>query len=269
MTSAVLPPEIYAALTEGKYRALNLPPETLADLWAQERPRCKNEKEALKAVKRKLHNIVAPYLGDPDYPAAAAELDAAFTSGGEAVRAACLRLLGLHASTRERLDHLNQFYAAIWEVTGLPGRLLDLACGLNPLALRWMGLPEGCEYYAYDLHQPRVALLNHYFRLEGRPAQAECGDILVNPPALQADAALFLKEAHRFEQRQKGCNRRFWQALNVRWLVVSLPGRSLTGKHDLLEGQRRLVAAALDGLDWPVTERAVGDEILFMIEKPV
>jgi 16S rRNA (guanine(1405)-N(7))-methyltransferase len=269
MTVPALPPEIYAALTEGKYRALNLPPETLADLWAQERPRCKNDKEAVKAVKRKLHNIVAPYLGDPDYPAAAAELDEAFASGDEAVRAVCLRLLGMHASTRERLEHLEAFYQTIWTVTGAPSRLLDLACGLNPLGMRWMGLPEGCEYHAYDLHQPRVELLNHYFRLEGRPGLAECGDILVRPPQLSADVALFLKEAHRFEQRQKGCNRRFWQALNVRWLVVSLPGRSLTGRHDLLDGQRRLVAAAVAGLDWPVTERAVGDEILFLIEKPV
>ncbi len=88
-----------------------------------------------------------------------------------------------------------------------------------------------------------------------------------NPPAQEADVAFFFKEAHRFEQRQKGCNRAFWMALNVRWLVVSLPATNLSGRFDLADRQRKLVYETLTGLEWPVNEILVGNELVFCIRK--
>ncbi len=38
-------------------------------------------------------------------------------------------------------------------------------------------------------------------------AEARVQDILIKPPDVEADIAFFFKEAHRFEQRQHGCNR--------------------------------------------------------------
>jgi 16S rRNA (guanine(1405)-N(7))-methyltransferase len=130
-----------------------------------------------------------------------------------------------------------------------------------------MGLPAATRYYAYDLHGPRVELINHYFRLQGLAPLASQADILTDPPQNVVDVALFFKEAHRFEQRQRGCNRAFWQAIPARWLLVSLPTRSLSGKHDKLDQHRRLVYSAIEGLDWPVTEVDFGDEIVFCIRK--
>ena len=169
----------------------------------------------------------------------------------------CAELLKTHASTRERLAYQSEFYAAIFAVTGMPKTILDLACGLNPLAFAWMGLPLTTQYHAYDLHQPRVELINHYFKLQGLAQLAEHGDILVHPPQIQAEVAFFFKEAHRFEQRRRGCNREFWLALNVNWLVVTLPASSLTGRHDLAVGHRKLVSETLAGLDWPM-QRTTG-----------
>jgi 16S rRNA (guanine(1405)-N(7))-methyltransferase len=99
--------------------------------------------------------------------------------------------------------------------------------------------------------------------------EAFYGDILLNPPHQPADVAFFFKEAHRFEQRQKGCNRAFWLALNVRWLVVSLPATNLTGRFDLANRQRKLVKETLAGFDWPVTEIMVGNELIFCIRKEI
>ncbi len=50
-----------------KYRDINLPVETLKDLISLESYHYKKIKEVKQAVKNKLHNIVAPYLGDPEY----------------------------------------------------------------------------------------------------------------------------------------------------------------------------------------------------------
>jgi 16S rRNA (guanine(1405)-N(7))-methyltransferase len=235
---------------------------------AQEMRTHANRRAALDAARKKLHNIVAPYLGDPDYHATAELLSAARRSGdfGQ-IKAACRQALAAHASTAERLPILDGFYPRLWQVTGKPDSLLDLACGLNPLAFPWMELPCSTRYHAYDLHRPRLALINHFFTLQGLAPLAEQRDILVSPPEIEAPVALFFKEAHRFEQRQRGCNRRFWQALHTHWLLVSLPTSSLSGKHDLVERQRRLVYGTLEGLDWPVSEVHFGNEIVFCIEK--
>jgi 16S rRNA (guanine(1405)-N(7))-methyltransferase len=251
-----------------KYRDLDIPEETLRDLLTQALERQPNSKAALKVVREKLHNIVAPYLGDPDYPQASRDMAAAFASKqSESVRAACLKLLQAHASTRERIPLLDSFYPRLWEVTELPSSLLDLACGLHPFSLPWMGLSKESQYYAYDIHAPRIALINEFFQLAAQTGAAFNQDILVQPPQLQADVALFLKEPYRFEKRQRGCNLPFWQALQVRWLIISLPTASLRGSRDILERQRRMIYNILRETDWPVTEIPFDNELVFCIRK--
>ena len=50
------------------------------------------------------------------------------------LKSACRDILTLHSSTRERLPILDRFYRAVFEITGQPASILDLGCGLNPLA---------------------------------------------------------------------------------------------------------------------------------------
>ena len=269
--STDLQPYLDAIRGSRKYKNLDLPDSTLRDLVMQEAQPGRSHKQIEQAMREKLHNIVAPYLGDPDYAQAQQEMEAAFTSGNpQAVQDFCQKMLASHASTHERIQPIHQlpdFYAHLWQVTGLPASILDLACGLHPFGLPWMSLPAGVSYHAFDLHHPRVELIDRFFKLSGLKGGAHHQDILVQPPEIQADVAFFFKEAHRFEQRQKGCNRAFWQALKVRWLLVSLPAASLTGRHDLAEKQRKLVYFTLEGLDWPVHELLLHNELVFCIQK--
>jgi 16S rRNA (guanine(1405)-N(7))-methyltransferase len=263
-----LDPLIADILANRKYRDLGIPTATLRDLLDKELPNHRNPKDAVQAVRKKLHNIVAGYLGDPDYPSAGQSLAAAFQSGNpEQVQAACAAVLSVHASTKERLAIITDFYPRLFAVTGQPSSILDLACGLNPLCFPWMGLPATTQYHAFDLHAPRVDFINQFFSLQGLAPLAVQQDILINPPGQAADVAFFFKEAHRFEQRQRGCNRPFWQALKVRWLLVSLPPANLTGRHSLIEGHRQLVYNNLKGLPWPVTELLFENELVFCIDK--
>ena len=130
-----------------------------------------------------------------------------------------------------------------------------------------MGLSEKINYYAYDIHQPRLTLINQFFELVGLPQLAIKQDVLVDPPQVEADVAFLFKEAHRFEQRQKGCNRPLWQALNVRYLLVSLPPQSLSGHYNLVERQRQLVQSIVKGLPWKVEEVLFKNEMVFIIDK--
>jgi 16S rRNA (guanine(1405)-N(7))-methyltransferase len=249
-----------------KYQAMGIPDETVLDLLTQEAVRYPERRDLLKVVRRKLHNIMAPYLEDLSYPQAEAWIAALDPADGAAVKAVCGRILASHASSRERMPFLAEFYQRIFAVTGAPASVLDLACGLHPFSYPWMGL-DGVQFHACDIHQPRVRLINRFFERLGLQPLAEVRDVLVDPPAQTADMALIFKEAHRMEKRKPGCSRPLWQALRVRWLLVSLPAVDLSGSHDLTEKHRALVADIVNGLPWTVREIAFSNEIVFMIDK--
>ncbi len=243
--------------------------ETIRQLAVEAVVEHKKPKPAEKAVRRRLHSIMAPYLGDPDYAAARQLLTDAFVTGDEnVIRAACRDLMYTHLSTRERLPILETFYRDIFAVTGPPRRLLDIACGLNPLAFPWMGLPAaGTDFIAYDIHEPRVDFLNHYFILQGLPPLAYVKDVAVGAPAERGDVALFLKEMPRFERNYSGHGRALLDAIDARWLVVSFPTISTHGGRNLTNRYRDFFHQIIDGSGWAVTELLFDTELVFCTEK--
>ena len=243
--------------------------ETIRQLAVEAVIEHKKSKPAEKAVRKRLHSIMAPYLGDPDYAAARRLLTDSFVGGDEKViRAACRDLMYTHLSTRERLPILDTFYRNIFAVTGPPRRLLDIACGLNPLAFPWMDLPAaGTDFIAYDIHEPRVDFLNHYFILQGLPPLAFVKDVAVGPPAESGDVALFLKEMPRFERNYPGHGRNLLNAIDARWLVVSFPTISTHGGRNLTNRYREFFYQIIDGSGWPVTELLFDTELVFCAEK--
>jgi 16S rRNA (guanine(1405)-N(7))-methyltransferase len=257
-------------LASKKYRDLHIPPETVISLLIAEFERFGKIKPAVKSTKQKLHNIVAAYLGDPDYEQAINWMNTSLPqSSPQEEQTMCEQLLSTHASTRERLPHLCEFYKTVFAVTGKPSVILDLACGLHPLGLPWMGLPATIEYHAYDLHLPRIELIQAYFSHRYPKLQAHHQDILFDIPTLSADVAFLFKETHRIEKRAKDSNVPLWQQLNVNWLVISLPAFSLNQQHDLREGHRNLVNNLLEktSIPWQQTVTEVHGEMLFMLQK--
>lgn len=250
---------------------------TIRELAAEAVRQHKKSKPAIKAVRARLHSIMAPYLGDPDYAAEAAHLDAAFAAHDDtAVETICLDCLNGHLSTRERLPILADFYERIFAITGKPQSILDIACGLNPLALRWMGLlpnhhlpitDHGLRFYAYDIHEPRIAFINHYLQLEGLEPLAKLQDVAMAFPQEQADVALFLKEMPRFERNYGGRGRPLLESLHARFLVISYPTISTHGGRNLTNRYREFMHQLIQGYDWPVTELLFDGELVFILEK--
>lgn len=242
--------------------------ETIRELAVAALQQHRKPKAAVKAVRKRLHSIMAPYLGDPDYVAAAQQLDTAFATGDrDAVRTVCYDILGSHLSTRERLPLLDTFYPRIFEVTGRPSSIMDIACGLNPLAFLWMGLDAPIPFYAYDIHEPRIAFINHYFRLQGLPPLAQLQDVALHVPQEAVDVALFLKEMPRFERNYHGRGRPLLEAIQANWLVISYPSVSTHGGRSLTDRYRAFMSQLLEGKDWPVTEILFDGELLFCVEK--
>jgi 16S rRNA (guanine(1405)-N(7))-methyltransferase len=254
-------------LRSRKYQALDIPEDTIMQLWQQESSKTKNWKEAEKNVREKLHQIIAPYLGDPDYSLAEQQLLEACQNGEAAVQNWCKDMLLSHSSSKERMPHMDVFYQKLFEKIGRPQSIQDLACAMNPFAFPWMNLPKSTVYYAYDLHHPRINLINRYFEIQGLQSLAKVQDILINTPEIHTDAAFFFKEAHRFEARSKGCCRDFFRRIQTDWLVVTLPAENLTGQHGMRDRQRRLMDKAIEGSGWDMVEFEIETEMVFCIHK--
>ncbi len=266
------PPDVDAIVAElarnKKYRAIGIAEDTIRDIVQSELARQSNAKAAVQSARKKLHEVVALYLGDPDYDAAEVQLADAYATGNLAtIRTTCVAIMEAHDSTRERLPLLESFYPRLFAVTGVPQTVLDLACGLNPLALPWMGLPPDARYYAYDIHQRRVDFLNRALALLGVSGAAIFQDILVTPPRESGDVALLLKEIHRMEKRRRGIVLPLLDALDVRWIVLSSPTRSRTGRRAVKEAYREQVHGILAARPWPITEIEFANELVYCIAK--
>ena len=174
-----------------------------------------------------------------------------------------------HLSTRERLPIMEEFYRQIFQITGTPNTLLDIACGLNPLAFPWMNLPQSVQYYAYDIHEPRIAFINHYFRLQALAPLARIQDVAHHFPQEKADVAFFLKEMPSFERNYPGTGRDFLAALPARFLVISFPSVSTHGGRNLVIRYREFFNKLVEGRNWPATELLFEGELVFVAEKPL
>jgi 16S rRNA (guanine(1405)-N(7))-methyltransferase len=250
-----------------KYR--HICEETVADIAEQELSSGTANRQAASRARKKLHRVLAAYLGEPDYPEARRQLIGAFAAEDqELIRRTCEAILLTHASTRERLPVAEQFFAEILRRVGTPERVLDLACALNPLALRWMGLPRTVAYAAMDINARIVDLVNHYFKLEGLRPLAEHRDVLVRPPRRNADLALLLKMYHCLEHRRPGAGWAVVSGVNATWVAVSFPTRNLRGRwSDIAANYQRMIFENCANKGWGCHRVDVPGEALILIQK--
>jgi 16S rRNA (guanine(1405)-N(7))-methyltransferase len=257
---------VAAVLASSKYR--RVAPEFIRNVGARELGRQRKLKDAIKATKNKLHQVAGAYqLSERAYERWLDELRAS-AGDQEAQRAICRRIMEQHASTRERLPILEQFYAQIFQVLPPVRSIADLACGLNPLALPWMPLPADGHYAAYDIYQDMMSFLAQCMALLGVAGQAEPRDILQSPPSAAVDVALLLKAVPCLEQVDRHAGRGLLQAINARHVVVSFPVRSLGGRSKGMEQHyEQAMEALLDGTGWRAARYLFASELVFVVDK--
>ena len=228
----------------------------------------RNMKAAVKATKSKLHQVGAAYFSPKiNYERALAELESA-VNDETAYRQTCLKLMGLHASTRERLPFLDEFYPTIFADLPPIHSVIDLACGLNPLSIGWMPLAEDVTYYACDIYADLTDFLVQFMELEGVIGRAEARDITISPPTHRADLALILKTIPCIEQIDKTAGRRLLEEIDARFLLVSFPTRSLGGKNKgMSETYEAHFNDLIAGSGWDTKRYQFASELVFLVEK--
>jgi 16S rRNA (guanine(1405)-N(7))-methyltransferase len=177
-------------LASRRYRWLA--PELVARIAVAESPKAARLAEAVKRTKRRLHQVCGAYVETLQSEVLLDRLRDAAAAGEEQLRDACREAMTRHASTRERLPVLDRFFAELFAVTGRPRVVLDLACGLNPLAAPWMDLPPDAVYLACDVDRRLVTLVDGFLALRGIRHAVELRDVatLTLEPAAEALSAL-------------------------------------------------------------------------------
>ncbi len=265
-------------LTSSKYR--DICPDLVSTIAAQELSKRRTPKEALKATRSKLHQIGGAYLdGHEDYTAWLVALQGAMQVGDEEVlKGVCRQIMGHHASTRERLPILEEFYTTLFAALPPIHSLLDIACGLNPLAIPWMSLPVEADYYAYDIYRQMTGFLSSCCcccfnrSLASAPVRlyAEAHDVIQSCPTQRADVALVLKTLPCLEQVEKQAGYRLLRNLNVSYLVVSFPIHSLGGRSKGMAAYYETHFHDLIGDEpWEVKKYTFATELVFIVKKDV
>ncbi len=207
----------------------------------------RGRRDALKAAKRSLHELAGAFL-DADSSRRAERLVRSMAdAGAEERRTVCRAVLGLHASSAERMPVMEELYERIWQAAAdargvprsAPVRLLDLACGLGPFALPWMGLAPGSSYRGVDADGRVVDLartaLPYLEAPELRePPEVEVGDVL-EPAAAPGgiDVVVMLKTLPTLERLAPGAGVDLVRRLTAPVVVITTATGSLGGRRHL------------------------------------
>lgn len=263
-----LDPGAVAADVSGARKYAGIAPALVARIARAESPKAKSHGEAVKRTKRKLHQAVGAYL-DTELPFDAwlAELAAAPAPAGrdETLR----RILQAHASTRERSAGLEAFYAAIFAGLGEVATVVDLACGLGPMARPFMPLAPACRYGVFDAHQGIVDFDLRALALMGCPAFGAAVDLAsgaadLAPDLAPADVVLLLKTLPLLAQLDPEAPHRLIASIRAPVLIVSYPIHSLGGgRRGMADFYRRSFHALAERLPRAWEELDVQGELVF------
>ena len=216
-------------------------------------------KEADRAARRELHRVAGAFFSREEARRAEKLLSQWPEGGDEALS----RILALHASTRERLPlaAMDALYAQLFEMTGKPRRVLDLACGLNPVYLA----ARGVSVLGLDAHLGAVALVNRFAEENGLDARAEGADLRTAAlPNERFDLALVFKllpllGAEGYALLKRIC---------AEYVAVSFPTRTLSGRS---VGMERIYSSAFEEhcpQRFAIADRFVaGNELIYVLKE--
>ena len=213
-----------------KYRDLD--PGLVRSVGAQEISRHPNMKDAVHASLSRLHQSACSYQDrGTKYDAWVGEIEQIPPSLSAPQTKELLRqIMAYHASTRERIPILPDFYRGIFSHLREIHTILDCACGLHPLSIPWMPLGEPFTYDACDVFIDQAAFLNKYFdhfRIHG---EARVCDLTRETPGGHYDFVFLLKTLPCLEQLEKGSAGRLLGTLRARHILISYPVTSLGGR---------------------------------------
>jgi 16S rRNA (guanine(1405)-N(7))-methyltransferase len=255
-------------LSSRKYRQIS--PVFVRNLAERELSNRRNYKEALKATKNKLHQVGGAYQpGRMEYQAWLDQLQLSYAdTDPHTFRDVCKGIMAYHASTRERLPILDEFFHTTLKDLPPIRSVVDLACGFNPLALPWMGLPDEVEYLGIDIYQDMMAFIQEFMGLLKINGRTVAADVLEFSGDREVDLAFILKTLPCLEQIDREAGQRLLDSVPAAHMLVSFPVHSLGGKQvGMSENYTARFEELVSGKRWVVRRFEFSTELAFLVSK--
>ncbi|MHB8113290.1 MAG: class I SAM-dependent methyltransferase [Bellilinea sp.] len=242
-------------------------------LVEQELGKGRGVKETIKAVRNKLHQVGSAYQEKPIGYAQLSRRLAALPRDlhSPEIKPFCLEAMREHTSTRERLGFLEEFYSQTLASLGPIHSLIDLACGLNPLALPWLPLAPNAQLFACDIYTDMTGFLNAFYAHTGVNGRAFTCDLIHNLPDIPVkpvQLALLLKTIPCLEQVDKSIGRRLLSSIQAENMLVSFPVHSLGGRgKGMRTNYDQHFQELVSGLPWQVTRFDFPGELVYTLSR--
>lgn len=135
-------------------------------------------------------------------------------------------LLKTHSSTRERMDFYPQLKAIIKKLD--VNSILDLGCGINPIALA----EKGTKYYASDINLDDLNLVKMFFQKNKLNGEVFVCDLnkIESCSLPEAELCLVLKVFDILGKKDYESARRVLERIKSKHLIVSFSTKTLSGK---------------------------------------
>ena len=134
-------------------------------------------------------------------------------------------LLATHISTKERLHFYPELKKIISKLK--PKSVLDIACGLNPIALA----DKKTIYYASDIKKPNLNLIKKFFKKNKIKGKVFSHDLKNQFNILpKADLCLLFKVLDIIEKNPYPLTKKLITELNCKYILISFSTKTLSGK---------------------------------------
>jgi len=236
----------------------------------QELHKRRSLKEAVRTTRSKLHQVGVAFQEKPiAYSPWINKLDEFDNSLSDPKTLLfCRQLMEQHASTRERLSILENFFKETLAEIAPVDSIFDFACGLNPLAIPWMPLKENAAYYACDIFEDMTEFLNLFLQHFNNSGKVEVCNLIQMVPSQRVQVAFLLKTLPCLEQLDKDIALRLLEKIQADYLLVSFPAYSLGGHS---KGMPRFYEDhfmnLVSGKPWTVKKFVFSTELAFLVQK--
>ncbi|HHE36249.1 MAG TPA: hypothetical protein ENL16_00355 [Candidatus Woesearchaeota archaeon] len=229
--------------------------------------RAKEYKEIIKAVRAELREVYGVFI-----------LKEHFKLGellDKLRKNPCLenhnKILESHKSSKERLPYYALVYKRIFEIIGVPKRIVDLGCGLNPFSYPYIKFKP--EYVACDLAKKDLEFIKEYFkimRIKGVIKRVDlakdCQDKL-KEIIKKEDVVFLLKTVDSLEAIKKNISKDLLRSIPARFIVVSFSTKSLGGKKRIRRERRTWFERFVKKLGYKITIFEIPGEIFYVLTK--